>query len=163
MVSFPRRRRPTPTDLLDRASELALEGRKVAIYDRLTGLYAPWYLEMRCAEECYRAIRYKRPLTLLLLQPDAASDPEQVGMEVADWLMREKRRSDLPGYLGNGRIAVLMPETDVRGAHGAFARLSRAVSGLEAAISSYPEDGGNWGQLKASAELKLNRILAAAA
>ncbi len=43
---------------------LADEGRKLAIYDRATGLYAYWYLQMRAEEEMSRAGRYHKPLSV---------------------------------------------------------------------------------------------------
>ncbi len=155
IIRIPGSRKPKPTQVVERATDLAIEGRKLAIYDQETGLYARWFIEMRCAEECYRAVRYQRPLTVVVLQPQVADEGARVAGEVVDWLLREKRRSDLPSYLGNGRIAIVMPETDVAGAHGAIARLLRFVSGLDAGVSSYPMDGGNFEQLKAAAVRQL--------
>lgn len=69
--------------LVDKAVQQAAEGRKLAIYERTTGLLAYWYLVMRGEEECARAARYKRPLSLLLIEPSPESNDWAVGGQLA--------------------------------------------------------------------------------
>jgi len=144
-------RRLHQKNLLERASELAFEGRKLAIYDRETGLFSTWFVELRCAEECYRAARYGRPLSLMVVDLGADAVAQEGATELAKWLLAEGRRSDLPAYLGSGRFAVLMPETDAGAAHGAIARICQSFPGADGGVASYPYEGGNLDQLKASA------------
>lgn len=141
--------------IVDKAVRLAEEGRKLVLFDTETGLFASWYVAMRCTEECYRAVRYKRPLSLLLISPLPGQELELVRAEVTDWLRRHRRRSDITGYLGKGSFVVLMPETDRSGATKVGSRLSRAVAGLKVGVSSYPDDGGNYEQLLESASRAL--------
>ena len=51
-----RARNGEPVDLEGLAKQVE-EGRKLAIYDRETGLYAYWYLVLRGEDECARAPR----------------------------------------------------------------------------------------------------------
>lgn len=152
---FGRKRKTSSQTLVDRASQLAEEGRKLVLFDAETGLFAPWYIAMRCTEECYRAVRYKRPLTLLLIEPPPGQELEKVRADVTEWLITHKRRSDIAGYLGNGSFAMLMPETDVRGAAIVTSRLVASFVGLKTGISSYPDGGGNYEQLLAAASRAL--------
>ena len=147
-----------------RAVQQIEEGRRLVIYEQESGLYAPWYIALRCEEECYRSVRYKLPFSLLVLQPAPQADVWTVRGQLADWLRRKRRRSDIPGHLEDGRFILLMPETDTHGAERLAQRLSRAVPGIQVGYSRHIEDGGNLEQLVAAAT---NRIgsngLAAAA
>ena len=109
-------------------------------------------------------MRYKLPFSLLVLQPAPQADVWTVRGQLADWLRRKRRRSDIPGHLEDGRFILLMPETNTEGAQKLAQRLTRAVPGIQAGYSRHIEDGGNLEQLVAAA---VNRIgpngLAAAA
>lgn len=153
-----RRRKETPKELLDRAVEEADRGRQLAIYDRTTGLMAKWYLILRCGEECYRAIRYKRPLTLLLVEA-VGEDYREVAAELVNWFNTKGRRSDLRAHLGEGLFAILLPETGVDGAATLARRLESAVSDIRTGIASHPYEGGNFDQLLANAKLRLQGAL----
>ncbi len=133
------------------------EGRKLVIYDQETGLYAPWYIELRCEEECYRSVRYKLPFTLLVLQPGPEADVWTLRGQLADWLRRQRRRSDIPGHLDDGRFILLMSETEVDGARRFIQRLREAVPGIEIAMSRHIEDGANFEQLVSAAAERLGR------
>lgn len=151
LIPFRRPPKPRRKDLVQRASDLAAEGRRLAIYDKETGLFSIWFMELRSAEECYRAVRYGRSLALVVLEVEPNAQAQKVVAALASWLMTERRRSDLPAYLGNGLVAILMPETDVRAADGARARICRFFPGVKAGVGCYPYDGGNFEQLKAYA------------
>jgi diguanylate cyclase (GGDEF)-like protein len=89
--------------------------------DTLTGLYSRWYYHERLRAEVARSRRYKEPLTLLIAALDgyssraelrSAPHREAVVAGVARVLrtcVREK--VDVPCHLGDGRFALLMPNT----------------------------------------------------
>lgn len=139
---LPRRdRNTTDPQLVQRAMTQAESGRKLAIYERDTGFFSYWYLELRCAEECYRAQRYGHPLALIVVEPSQGNDEWTVQGEIAGWLRRNAREADLIAYTGNGRFVSIMPETDRKGAKQLVSRLKKALSKADAAISLFPEDG----------------------
>ena len=157
-----RRRKETPSELLTRAVEEADRGRQLAIYDRETGLMAKWYFILRCEEECYRSIRYKRPLTLVLVEA-VGEDYLKTAAEVVHWFSNRGRRSDLRTHLGDGSFAVLLSETDVEGAAKLARRLESAIPHLRTGISSHPYEGGNFDQLLAAAQNRLGGTMEQAA
>jgi GGDEF domain-containing protein len=145
----------TPAALLDKMAKQAESGRKLAIYERETGLFAQWYVTLRCDEECQRATRYQRPLALLLVESDVRDGALRSNDEITGWLHRQLRATDLAGYLGNARYLVLMPETKPTQAKRAIKRLVAEVEGSEAGLSCFPEDGGTFEELFAVAQRKL--------
>ena len=157
-----RRRKETPSELLTRAVEEADHGRQLAIYDREMGLMAKWYLILRCEEECYRSVRYKRPLTLVLVEA-VGEDYLNTAAEVVHWFSTKGRRSDLRAHLGDGLFAVLLAETDVDGAAKLARRLERAIPQIRTGISSHPYEGGNFDQLFAAAHSRLDGTMEQAA
>lgn len=107
------------------------------------GLASPLYLTWRCQEECYRAQRYRRPLTLLLLELVGESESSRLEERLQNWLRSHVRMSDIAGYLGDGCYAVLLPETDREGAKGLETRLRWEFPRVKTGISAHPEDGRN--------------------
>lgn len=146
-----------PSDglLAERAIPRADNGHKPAMYDRETGLLAPWYITLRVEEECYRAGRYARPLTLLIAEPERQGDVEEVTSELNGWLRTQSRRSDIVGYLGDGRYVILMPETRVAAARKVAKRLQHDVPGTMTGISAFPVDGQRYDRLVAAALRRL--------
>lgn len=141
--------------LLEKAVREAQTGRQLALYDRETGLYAPWFFGLRCPEECYRAVRYNRPLTLLLIEVRAEGDDLYAAVGEVVNLLKAGRRSDVASHLGGGRFAVLLPETDAEGAEILASRLQGFAPIIATGTSSPPYDGGNQEQLVAAATLRL--------
>ena len=138
-------------DLLRQATEHAETGRRLAIYERETGLLAHWYISLRGKEECDRAARYQRPLALLLAEPQEESDAWTVQGLLADWFRRQARDTDIAGFLGNGRFVLMMPETDIAAARKAAGRLQRDVDGVETSLSAFGVDGVTFDELYAAA------------
>ena len=122
-------------------------GRKLVIYERTTGLFAHWYIALRCEEECYRAQRYGRPLSIALFEPAADSDAWTVAEDVAPILQDRLRMADLPGYLGNARYILVMPETDLAGAQMAVKRFRKDDPDLQGGVAAFPQDGLTFDQL----------------
>jgi GGDEF domain-containing protein len=148
---------------LNRASAYAETGRRLAIYERETGLLAHWYVTLRGKEECERAVRYRRPMALLLVEIAAASDPKTMQEQLPQWLRQGFRGVDIIGYLGNGRYVVLMPETDLTPARHAATRLLGGLSGLDVGLSGVPVDGTTFEELYAVAAKRLGQPLEQAA
>ena len=149
-----------PGSLSDPGLERKIAGqakttRKLVIYDWETGIFAPWYVALRCEEECYRASRFGRSLTLLYVQPGSESDEWAITGQLADWLLWKMRRSDIGAHLGHGCFVVLMTETDLEHAGTVVRRLQWAIPQAETSLSSYPEDGKTFEELLAAARERL--------
>ncbi|HTU32318.1 MAG TPA: GGDEF domain-containing protein [Candidatus Acidoferrum sp.] len=106
-------------EALAKVETLTSEVYKLAALDQLTGLYNRRSGEQRLAEEMSRAVRHRRPLTLLLIDVDnlkyindkwghAAGD--QLLKQFADRLQRAIRGSDLAVRLGGDEFMVMLPE-----------------------------------------------------
>ena len=156
-------RPPDNSSAVDRAVEQAQAGRRLAFYDRETGFFAHWYLTLRCEEEAYRAERYSRPLTLVVVEPSAWADSWLLHGQLTDWLRRNLRASDIVGYLGNARFVVLMPEAERAAVDGVVARLRTDLEGVEAGVSSFPDAGRDCEQLVAAAAAQLGEQTTAVA
>lgn len=157
------RRLPDNSGVVDRAVEQAQAGRRLAFYDRETGFFAHWYLTLRCEEEAYRAERYSRPLTVVVVEPSAWADSWLLHGQLTDWLRRNLRASDIVGYLGNARFVVLMPEAERAAVDGVVARLRTDLEGVEAGVSRFPDDGRDCEQLVAAAAAQLGEQTTAVA
>jgi GGDEF domain-containing protein len=149
--------------LVKRAIPRAEAGRKLAMYDRETGLLAYWYISLRIEEECYRAARYSRPMTLLISEPAPTTDAWEVSTHINQWLTRRARRSDVAGYVGNARYVIMMPETRLDAARRVANRLRREVEGAQVGLSAYPVDGQSYDQLVATAARRLQILSEVAA
>jgi GGDEF domain-containing protein len=166
LVAIPVERRghsSTHDTVVQKMVEQTEAGRKSVIYDRDTGLFAHWYVRLRGEEECGRAARYKRPLTLLAIEPAPEVDDWEVYGNVALWLRQHMRTVDIAGYLGNSRFVVIMSETAVDAAENAAARLRSEFGNVRIAISSFPEDGATFELLYAAARDKIGATVEQAA
>jgi GGDEF domain-containing protein len=139
---------------LDDVLQAAAAGRRLVIFDRATGLYAYWYLQLRGDEEIARARRYQKQLSIVSLwapTPDAIS-------QLATHLHDHLRDTDLAGYLNNGHFVVLLTET---GPEGASIVLWRALkvfgAGIDAAVVSYPDDGDSFDMLLEAAKARASQ------
>jgi hypothetical protein len=85
-------------------------------------LYADWYLRFRLEQEIARSRRYGSAFAILIAEPQLIAQ-ERVSAEgtlaAADAAMKAARNTDLVGWMGDGNIMVIMPETDA--ASGRFA------------------------------------------
>lgn len=128
---------------LEQVLEIAAEGRKLAIYDRATKLYAYWYLQLRGDEEIARAKRYNKSLCILSLW-----SPEAMIPLVATHLREGLRDHDLAAYLNNGHFVVLLSETDASGAAVVMDRLEkRAGKEVAGGVAMFPDDGLTFDEL----------------
>lgn len=104
---------------LARVQNLTDEVYKLAALDQLTGLYNRRSGEQRLAEEISRAVRYDRPLTVLLIDLDGLKQiNDKLGHAAGDAMLKafsERLRkairgSDLAVRLGGDEFLVLLPE-----------------------------------------------------
>jgi diguanylate cyclase (GGDEF)-like protein len=104
--------------------------------DPLTGLLNRRAFEEMFEIELARARRHGRPLSVLIGDVDSFEElHDQLGKEAGDAVLtliardlgKWKRRSDLAGRTTGAEFALLLPETDERGAFLVAERLRRAV------------------------------------
>ncbi len=118
-------------------ARLFQETQRLAITDELTGLANHRQFYQQLAGEVRRAQRYKRPLTLLMLDLDEFKRyndrfghlaGDRALHEVAEVLRRNAREVDILARYGGEEFAIILPETDLE--HAAFQaeRIREAVA-----------------------------------
>ncbi len=132
------------------------EGRRSVIYDYDTGLLADWYLRIRLAEECARASRYDRDLSLVVIAVDRESETVENEANLVEWLRRKQRATDLAGCLGSGRYLIALPDTDAEGAGVVVQRLD-GLADIASATAHSPSDGTCAEDLLQAAEDRLTK------
>lgn len=152
---FGKLRRQEPRDThdydLDEVLQVAAQGRRLAIYDRATKLYAYWYLQLRGDEEVARARRYGKALSLVSVW---AARPDRIE-RVAAFLHEHLRDTDLAGYLNNGHFVIVLCETPHEGAQVVLDRTVEAFGAdIQAACVTYPEDGDSFDALLEAAKAR---------
>ena len=126
--------------LLRRARRESPAGR-----DAGTGLLGSALFAALLRREFERAARYRRPLAMVALSSDHPAGDAEEPRRLADGLRGMVRDCDTLAFLGEGRFALLLPETDAGGAMAAAARLRvvAATPGADASagIASFPTRG----------------------
>lgn len=121
--------------------------RKLATRDALTGLYNRGFMIRQFEQEFHRALRYRRPLTALMLDLDDFKKindhyGHRVGDEalrlVAQQLLSRIRVHDLAGRYGGEEFSVLLPETTLAGARVFAERIRSAIA--EATFTALQRD-----------------------
>ncbi|MCC6145772.1 MAG: diguanylate cyclase [Candidatus Hydrogenedentes bacterium] len=116
--------------------EMNQELDRLASTDALTGLYNRRHLMDRLAQELERSTRYGNPLSVLLLDLDHfKSINDSHGHLVGDAVLKRAgeiiqdcaRTTDLPGRYGGEEFALLLPQTDTKGASELAERLRRRL------------------------------------
>ena len=109
---------------------------QLAITDNLTQLGNRRKLDDELATECGRVRRHGRALSLLLLDIDffkqvndghGHSAGDAVLFQLGQLIRARVRENDLAARIGGEELAILMPETDLRGACALAEELRRAV------------------------------------
>jgi hypothetical protein len=88
-------------------------------------LLARWYILYELEKEMKRATRHERALSVMVLEPTptlGAAPSEESLLQAAEAARRSSRVTDLIGWLPNGGILIVMPETDKDGAAAAVYR-----------------------------------------
>ncbi len=110
---------------------------ELAIRDSLTGLYNHRYFHQVLAKEIKRAIRYNRPLSLVILDIDNFKQyNDNYGHMLGDHLLKEigraiqnnLRSSDILARYGGDELAIILPETDGESAYALLERIRRKIS-----------------------------------
>ncbi|HEX8968260.1 MAG TPA: GGDEF domain-containing protein, partial [Chloroflexota bacterium] len=105
--------------------------------DGLTELFTAPYMIETCSRELNRALRFNRPVSLLLLDVDHLGDLNaEHGQQAGDAVLRGAARTicaglreyDVPARMAGGLFAVLLPETDLAAAQGVAERIRRATA-----------------------------------
>ncbi len=154
--------------------------RKLATHDGLTGLLNHRMFQLRLAEECLRASRYDREVTMLMFDIDFFKNVNdtyghQIGdvvlKHVAKLISKQCRNVDAVCRYGGEEIAVLLPETSLaEGVHvGERIRMcieadqfkASGIDGLKltasVGASAFPTHAGTPDQLAQSADAALYR------
>ena len=106
-----------------------------SLVDSLTGLYNAYGLQQWAEHLGARALRKHEPFACVAVTSNTlpgrpvTGKPASAGLTLlADVCRSMSRRSDVIGYVGEGRFAILAPDTDERGARQFVERLQRAMS-----------------------------------
>jgi len=155
----------------------------LSITDGLTNLRARRYFQIRLAEMAKESDRYKRPLSLIMLDIDhfkRVNDTylhvsgDVVLRNVARVLRASIRETDVAARYGGEEFAVILPETDHEGAQELAERLRRAVEETECivkdglilrvtvsvGVATMPRDAANRDQLVERSDAALFRAKA---
>jgi two-component system cell cycle response regulator len=112
------------------------EAQRLSITDGLTGLWNYRYLSMALTREVERAIRFGRPLAVLMLDLDRFKSindryghqwGDSVLIEVARRVAGEIREVDVLARYGGEEFACVLPETDLEGARSMAERIRRSI------------------------------------
>ena len=156
----------------------SMELREVATHDELTQLFNRRYFFEQLEKELKAARRSGRPLGLLILDVDSLKlINDTYGHNVGDavltnlgkLLANRVRTEDIAARIGGDEFAVLMPDTDKRGALATAARLEKALQarpiyqgdGIELTLSiscgvaGYPWSGENPAEIVQSADANM--------
>jgi PleD family two-component response regulator len=121
-----------------RAAREIEDSRANALVDRLTGLYSPHGIDRLVEQLSARAVRKKEPIACLVLAPELVSDTgltdpsTDLLAELTDVCRTSSRRSDVVGYLGDLRVAIVAPDTDAVGVQRLIDRLRLSLEQVNA-------------------------------
>jgi len=127
--------------LLRENGRLFQEVQRLAITDPLTGLYNRHKLAESLETECERAVRYGRPVSMIMMDlddlklvNDTHGHPggDVVLQKVAEAIRGHIRRLDLPTRYGGDEFLVLLPETSLVDAERVAQRISHEVRKIRA-------------------------------
>ena len=129
---------------LSEVQEIAAQARRLAIYDRATGLYAYWYLQLRATEEISRSQRHGRGVFCASIWAPSPASIESM----CERLKTGLRDHDLAAYLNNGHFVALLTETNQDGAAIVLKRLlAGAAAGVTVGLACFPNDGATFDDL----------------
>lgn len=113
------------------------------------GLLDPATFVERATSEVERARRYRREVTVLVIECDQVAQLSTVSITLVGLL----RRWDIIGRLDSGQLAIgmLLPEMTRDGVSGLLHRLSEELSDLFVGAAVFPGDGDGFAQLAATA------------
>ena len=117
-----------------RARVQLADNQPTSLIDPLTGLYSAQGLRHWAAQLGARASRNHEALACVVVTSPGAADTAAGGKPVsaalnymADLCRSRSRKSDVVGYVGDSRFAILAPDTDESGARQFVGRLQQAL------------------------------------
>ncbi len=126
------------------------------VVDPVTGIWNAKFVEALVGQEANRAVRYHRPLSVLVVELDHAEHVDkELGHIQLEGLLREMserlgraiRDTDTVGFIdadGPPHFAIVLPETDEVGATLAADKIRRSIAAFDFATS------GNWKRITVS-------------
>ncbi len=118
-----------------RARRRLEDAQATSLIDPLTGLYSVYGLQQWAEQLGARAARKHEPFACVavtssnVLEGGSSSKPASADLTyMADVCRSISRRSDVVGYVGENRFAIIAPDTNESGARQFVDRLQRAVS-----------------------------------
>lgn len=134
------------------------EMEKLCFYDSLTQTYNYKYVMRKIRQEVYRAVRYQRWLTVMVVSVDSYLEYfEQVGFLGLDYLLLKisniiigalRKDIDLIGRYGDNRFIIALPETPPE---GAIIVANRIINNLERCELQY-----QWFRTKATVSIGIS-------
>jgi PleD family two-component response regulator len=112
--------------------------RSKSLFDRLTGLYTENGLQHWVEQLGARALRKREPIACVVVAPAVGAGEEgsasgaqtsEALAQISDVCRSHARRSDILGYLGESKVAILAPDTDAAGVRRLIDRLQLAIEG----------------------------------
>jgi PleD family two-component response regulator len=117
-----------------RARRRLTDAESTSLIDPQTGLYSVRGLRHWAAQLGARASRNHEALACVVVTSNTPADASSTGKPVsaalsymADLCRAKSRKSDVVGYVGESRFAILAPDTDEAGARQFVGRLQRAL------------------------------------
>ena len=152
--------------------------RNLADRDPLTGFFNHRYLHERLSEEVVRAVRMRRPLSVVMIDLDdfkVVNDTfghvygDGVLVHVAELIRGALRASDVAARYGGDEFALILPETGREDAAGVAQRILAAFAtspfsdrnrqpftiGASIGLATHPRDGYSATELIAAADVGL--------
>ena len=137
--------------LLQENKRLFAEVQRLAVTDALTGLYNRHKLDEVLATEFERARRYKRPLSIIMLDMDGLKTINDtyghpagdVALKiVADAIRKTIRRVDLPARFGGDEFIIVLPEVPLDIAVRIAERISENIKPSQEQKDMFSLSGG---------------------
>jgi two-component system cell cycle response regulator len=155
--------------LIRENARLFAEVQRLAVTDALTGLYNRRKLDEALSVEVERALRYKRPLSLIMIDLDdlksindtyGHSAGDEVLKLVADAIRSNIRTVDRATRFGGDEFLIMLPEADLEAALHVAKRVCGEITGTKFHDNFLSVSAGvaQWAPAHSSAESFLNAV-----
>jgi diguanylate cyclase (GGDEF)-like protein len=155
--------------------------RELSVKDELTGINNRRYFQQMLQMEWKRAVRFHRPLSLIMLDVDHFKEyndtfghiqGDEVLKQIGQMLRKNLREVDTVARFGGEEFVLLLPDTDKRGTIAVAEKVRMLVEGhaflsedrkqtrivtISAGLSTYPDDVENMDDLIDHADIALYR------